>query len=88
MDFRIQRQIKAYKKDDSPPLRVKPVPIIILIFIVAQAYGNTHNVAEMAIADMIVVTFFFFLRPGEYNGTLTDDAAFKIEDVSLTQAGF
>jgi hypothetical protein len=83
IDFRIQRQIKAYTKDDAPPLRVKPVPIIIIIFIISQAFGETRDTAEMAIADMIVIAFFFLLRPGEYTGTLSDDAAFKIEDVSL-----
>jgi hypothetical protein len=85
--FRIQRQIKPYKKEDAPPLRVKPVPIIIIIFIVAQAYGVTWGVTKMAIADMIVVAFFFLLRQGEYTGTLSDDAAFKIKDVSLYVQG-
>jgi hypothetical protein len=78
-------QTKAYNKDDAQPLRVKPVPIIIIIFIVVQAYGNTRDVGEMAIADMIIIAFFFLLRPGA--GTLPDDAAFKIEDVSLYAQG-
>jgi hypothetical protein len=45
---------------------LKPVPIIILIFIVAQTFGDTRDVAEMAIVDMIVVAFFFLLRPRNY----------------------
>jgi hypothetical protein len=65
IDFRIQRQIKAYNKDDAPPKRVKPVPIIIIIFIIAQAYGDTHSEEEMAIADIITITFSFLLRLGE-----------------------
>jgi hypothetical protein len=40
IDFRIGRQITACKKEDSPPKRVKPIPIIIIIFILAQAYGQ------------------------------------------------
>jgi hypothetical protein len=87
IDFRIQHQIKAYKKDAAPTLRVKPVPIIVIIFIVAQAYGNTREVAEMAIANMIVIACFFLLRPGEYTNTLADDATFKIEDISLCVQG-
>jgi hypothetical protein len=59
------------------------VLIITIIFILAQAFGKTRDTAEMAIADMIVIAFLFFLRQGEYTGTLSDDAAFKIEDVSL-----
>jgi NhaP-type Na+/H+ and K+/H+ antiporter len=41
----------------------------------------------MAIADMIVVAFFSLLRPGENTGTLFDDAAFKIEGISLYVQG-
>jgi G:T-mismatch repair DNA endonuclease (very short patch repair protein) len=83
IDFRIQRQIKAYKKDDAPPKRVKPVPILIVIFIAAQAFGDTRSDKEMAIAYMITIAFFFLLRPGEYTGTLSDDAVFKMQDVGL-----
>jgi hypothetical protein len=79
MDFRIQFQIKAYKKDDAPPKRVKPVSIIIIIFIIAQAFGDTRSEEGMAIADMITITFFFLLRSGEYTGTVSDDAAFKMQ---------
>jgi hypothetical protein len=83
IDFRIQRQIKAYKKDDAPSKRVKPVPIIIIIFIAAQAFGDTRSEEEMAIVDMITIAFFFLLHPGEYTGTLSDDVAFKMQDVGL-----
>jgi hypothetical protein len=37
----------------------------------------------MAIADMIVIAFFFLLCPGEYTGTISDDTAFKLQDVGL-----
>jgi hypothetical protein len=37
----------------------------------------------MAIEAMIKIAFFFFLRPREYTGTVSDDAAFKIQDVGL-----
>jgi hypothetical protein len=84
IDFRIQHQIKAYKKDDAPSLRVKPVSVIIIIFSVAQAYGDTREVAVMAIAEMIVIAFFYLLRPGEYTGTLVDDAAFKLRTSACT----
>jgi hypothetical protein len=85
--FLTQRQIKAYQKDDAPPLCVKPVSIVIIIFIMAQSYGDTRDVAETAILDMICVAFFALLCLGEYNGTLYGDAALKIEDVSLFVQG-
>jgi hypothetical protein len=87
IDFWIQQQIKAYKKDDAPPRRVKPIPITIIFFIVAQALGSTRSDEEMAIVDMIVIAFFFLLRPGEYTGTISDDTAFKQQDVGLYVQG-
>jgi hypothetical protein len=84
IDFRIQHQIKAYKKDDAPPNRLKPVPIIfIIIFIIAQAFGDTCSEEEMAIVDIIMITFFYLLWPGQYTGTVLDDAAFKLQDAGL-----
>jgi hypothetical protein len=81
--FWIQRQIKAYKKNDAPPKRMKPVPIIVIIFVAAQAFGDTRLEEEIAIADMITIAFFFLLRPGEYTSTVSDDSAFKMQDIGL-----
>jgi hypothetical protein len=83
IDFRIQRQIKVYTKEDSPPRRATLVPIIIIVFIMAQAFRDTCTDAEMAIANMITITFFLLLRPSEYTGTMSDDAAFKLQDFHL-----
>jgi hypothetical protein len=66
IDFWIQRQIKAYTKVDSPSRRLKPVPIFIIIFIMAEAFGYARTDAEMAIADMITIAFFLLLQPSEY----------------------
>jgi hypothetical protein len=52
-------------------------------FILAQAYGRTRDDGSLAIADMITIAFFYFLRPGEYTGTTSDDAAFRVEDIAL-----
>jgi hypothetical protein len=84
IDFRIQRQIKSYHKVDDPPRRVKPIPIIIIIvYVMSSALGRERNEGDLAIADMIKITFFFLLRPGEYTGTTTDDTPFRLEDVAL-----
>jgi hypothetical protein len=82
IDFRIQRQLRAYKKEDSPPSRVKPVSIIIIVYIQAMAHGAQRKEDEQAIADMITIAFFFLLRPGEYTGTTSDDASFCMDDIS------
>jgi hypothetical protein len=83
IDFRIGRQLRAYKKEDSPPKRVKPIPIIIIIFILGQAYGQERDEGSVVVADLITIAFFYLLRPGEYTRTTSDDAAFRIEDVAL-----
>jgi hypothetical protein len=87
IDFRIQRQISSYKRVDRPPCRVKPIPIIIIMYILAQAYDNHRSDSDLAIADTIVIAFFFLLRPGEYTGTTIDDATFRLEDVHLYIGG-
>jgi hypothetical protein len=83
IDFRIQRQIRAYKREDSPPKRVKPIPIVIIIYILVQEYGITRHEDTQVIADMINIAFFFLLRPGEYTGTTNDDTLFRLQDVYL-----
>jgi hypothetical protein len=83
IDFRIGRQISSCKKEDSPPKRVKPIPIIIIIFILAQAFGQERDEGAVAIADMITITFFYLFCPGEYAGTTLDVASFRIEDFAL-----
>jgi hypothetical protein len=85
--FRVQRQISSYKQVDRPPRRVKPIPIIIIRYILAQAYDNHHLESDLAIADMIVIAFFFLLRLGQYTGTSSDDAPFFLEDVQLYIGG-
>jgi hypothetical protein len=82
IDFRIQRQLKSYAKTDDPPRRVKPVPIIIVVYILQLVYDAARGVADTSIADMICIAFFFLLRPGEYTGTTSDDTPFRLEDVS------
>jgi hypothetical protein len=62
---------------------VKPIPIIIIIYILAQAYDKHHSDSDLAIADMIVIAFFFLLRPGEDTCTTNDDSPFHLEDVHL-----
>jgi hypothetical protein len=83
-----QRQIKAYKKEDSSPHQVKPVPIMIVIYIMLQHYGNTQTKDEMTIVNMIMIAFFLLLWPGEYTCTVLDNAVFKHQDVHLYIQGW
>jgi hypothetical protein len=77
----------VYKKLDSPPLQVKPIPILIIVYIVEQAYRSAGSDYERAVANMIVIAFFFLLRPGEYTGTASDETPFQLQDVNLYAQG-
>jgi hypothetical protein len=80
-DFRLRRQYNCYAKADPPPNRVKPIPLPILRHILQLANASTDS-AAIAIADMIVIAFFFLLRPGEYTVT-TDNSPFRLQDIQL-----
>ena len=83
LDLRLSRQLSAYKKEDPPPTRVKPVPLPIITHAADLCYlANTASCN--AIADMLLLGFYFLLRPGEYAYTDNPDAApFRICDVHL-----
>jgi hypothetical protein len=84
-DFRLARQLRSYTKADPPAHRVKPLPIQIVHHVLAAALGVVVLAAAgtIAVADMIVIAFFFLLRPGEYTGTATDDTPFRLADIIL-----
>jgi hypothetical protein len=56
--IRIQRQIKAYEKSHDQLRRVKPVPIIVIVYILQMAYDESRDVAATAIEDLICIDFF------------------------------
>jgi hypothetical protein len=85
IDFRIQRQLRSWSREDDPPTRVEPIPIQLILTILSIVYHTTTTStdAAKAIADMTVITFYYLLRPGEYTGPATDDAAFRLQDLQL-----
>jgi len=75
--------ISAWKKEDPPPNRVKPIPIQVIRRIALLATTATNDLTK-ATADMIIIAFFFLMRPGEYTDSSSEDACpFKLEDVQL-----
>jgi hypothetical protein len=83
LDLRLSRQLSAYKKRDPPPTRVKPIPFPIIAQTVDICYF-AHTTAASAIADMLLLGFFFLLRPGEYACTDNDDASlFRYCDIHI-----
>ena len=83
-DFRIGRMLACWKKQDPPANRVKPIPIQVIrrIAAVAAALPPTAHTLR-AVADMIIIAFFFLLRPGEYTDSPSDSTPFAFADVQL-----
>ena len=76
--------LAAWKKEDPPANRVKPIPISVIRRIAFIAQHLPPN-AELlrATADMIIIAFFFLLRPGEYTDAPSDTTPFTLGDVQL-----
>jgi len=74
LSLRLTQQLSAYKKQDPPPSRVKPVPFPII----AQTVSFCHTVntpASNTMANMLLLGFFFLLRPGDNAYRDNSDAA-------------
>ena len=83
IDFRLSRQFRGCTRADPPPSRVKPIPLQVAVELVRAVYASTTgDKGTQATADMIVLAFYYLLRPGEYTVT-TDNAPFKLQDVQL-----
>jgi hypothetical protein len=83
-DFRIARMLAAWKKEDPPANRVKPIPISVIRRIAFVAQHLPHDSERLrATADMIIIAFFFLLRPGEYTDAPSDTTPFTLGDVQL-----
>lgn len=81
LDFRLTRQFRAYTREDPPPHRVKPIPVSLIRHVANQSVAGSPG--AQAVADMIILAFFFLLRPGEYTGSNNDDTPFRLQDVQL-----
>jgi hypothetical protein len=84
IDFRLQRMIAAWKRQDPPSKRVKPIPVQVLrriAYIASQL--DTSSETLKGTADMIFLAFFYLLRPGEYTDAPSDTVPFTFNDVTL-----
>ena len=83
LDGRLQLQFRCYSRQDPPPSWVKPIPVQVLRRLACIAEASRDPKLQ-AIADMIIITFFFLLRPGEYTGTKSDSSPFRLSDVRFS----
>jgi hypothetical protein len=83
LDIRLQRQLSAYKKMDDPPTRVKPVPFPLIVQTI-NSNKLFHTPFADAVANMLLLGFFFLLRPGEYADTNNPNSSpFRLCDVHM-----
>jgi hypothetical protein len=83
LDFRLSRQLSAYSKEDPPPSRVKPIPLPVIGY-TEDMCRLTNTAYSHALADMLLLGFYFLLCPGEYAFTNNLEASpFPLCDVHL-----
>jgi len=83
LDLRLQRLLKAYNKEDDPPSRVKPIPLPVIHHAITICQLQ-NSAKSLAIADMLLLGFFFLLRPGEYaHSSSPESTPFRLQDVHL-----
>lgn len=84
LDFRLASLLRAWQRTDEPPTRTKPIPLHVVSMahqlVLAPGTASAH-----ALADCLVLAYYFLLRPGEYAGTPVPggDNLFRLQDVSL-----
>lgn len=85
IDRRLQQQIRHMTKTDPPPARLKPIPIPIIQHCVRRILLDPRSrQSTLCCADMIVIAFFYLMRPGEYcSSTSQYHAPFRMCDIEL-----
>ena len=83
IDGRLQIQLRCYSRQDPPPSRVNPIPVQVLRRLACIAAASRDPELQ-AIANMIIIAFFFLLLPGEYTGTKSDSSLFLLSDVTFS----
>jgi hypothetical protein len=75
VNLRLQHQLRHYSKTNPPPWRVTPIPIQILRHLAeASQTGPNATDSRKAVADLVIIAYYFLMRPGEYCTTSGKDA--------------
>lgn len=86
VDLRLRHQLRHYSKSDPPPRRVQPIPVQILRHLVREAYSDpAATESRRAIADLVVIAYYFLMRPGEYCTSTGEDSShpFHTDELEL-----
>lgn len=74
---------RAHTKEDPPPYKVKPIPITLVAHACAALTGSA---LLQTIANLLVVGFFYLLRPGEYTYDARNNHPFRLQDITFETA--
>ena len=82
-DYRLGRQLRSYTREDPPPTRVKPIPLPVIMATCNRLHRG--SVKENLTADLIMMGFYYLLRPGEYcaGGTDSESTPFRFQDAMI-----
>ena len=84
IDFRIKCTISAWEMIDPHTHRVKPIHVQVFWRI---CFIDKHLLPDSiflhTVVDIIIITFFFLLRPGKYTSAPSDIAPFWFIDIQL-----
>ena len=79
---RLQLKFRCYYRQDPSPSRLKPIPVQVLRQMACAAAASNDQDLH-SVPEMIIISFFFLLRPGEYTCTKSDSAKFRLSDVTF-----
>jgi hypothetical protein len=79
-EFRLRRQLTGYARADPLPNRVKPIPIQAIYHLVTLAQNHASS-DSLAVSDLIIIAFFFLMRPGKYTTPTGDNSPFRMTDI-------
>ena len=79
----LRQQQRSFHREDPPPEKVKPIPVQLLRHAVQQCQADEF---QRATADLLIIGFFYLLRPGEHCHNSNNNHPFRLRDVSFTQA--
>ena len=83
LDIRLWFQYRCYSKQDPPLNQVKPTPLQVLSHIssIPTVSGDPFVMGD---SNMIIITYFFPLHPGEYTESKSESTPFHLKDVSFS----
>ena len=81
----LQQMQRAWRTGDPPPVRVKPVPLALARHAVNSQ--DPSNPVQSAIRDLLIIGYFFLLRPGEHAYSGRAGHPFRLCDTSFDVPG-